>query len=367
MCLLKRKKARQKCIKFDSDIKLMEKILFVGDLNEISRSFERYQVLIDLKYSVEGISMVPVPFWPGIDKSSFWEKLMCKLSLPLDLNNANRQIKELIKKNRYDIVWVETGNCIRPSVLRQIKRYLPAAKLVSCSDDNMCARHNRSWYYLWGLPYYDIVFTTKSHNVLCLKSLGARRVVLFLDAYDAKIHRPLKLTEEDKKRFGCEVEFIGTFEEDRAKKMLYLAENGIKIIIWGNGWESWAGKHPNLIIKKMPVYGEDYVKAINAAKINLSFLRKKNNDEVTARSVEIPACGGFMIAERTKRHLDFFEEGKEAVFFDSPEELLFLVKKYLVADKKREEIGQAGRLRCIKSGYNHQTQLQNMLSLVKNP
>ena len=165
-----------------------------------------------------------------------------------------------------------------------------------------------------GLKYYDIVFTTKVYNLEELKILGAKRTELFLDSYDENAHWPMNLTDEDIKNFSCDVGFIGTFENDRAEKMLFLAENGIKVVVWGNGWGAWIDKNPNLIIKNKPLYSDDYAKAISAAKINLCFLRKINRDEITSRSVEIPACGGFMIAERTKRHLDFFEEDKEAVF-----------------------------------------------------
>ncbi|RPI71813.1 MAG: glycosyltransferase family 1 protein, partial [Geobacteraceae bacterium] len=110
--------------------------------------------------------------------------------------------------------------------------------------------------------------------------------------------------------------------------------------------------------------GEDYSKAICATKINLNFLRKVNRDEVTSRSVEIPACGGFMLAERTCRHGEFFEEGKEAEFFSSNDELLAKITYYLAHDEERGRIARAGRERCVKSGYSMRVQLRQMIEAI---
>src|SRR3989344_1979028 len=342
---------------------MAKRILFVGDLNEYGRCLQRYKALIDLKYEIMGISSVPVPWHPILD-STLYEKITWKLRLPADLTNANEKIVETVKEKKFDVIWIEKGNTIRPKTLFFIKKNFPSIKLVSCSEDDMYARHNQSLFYRWGLHYYDIVFTTKTYNLTELKLLGAKKIELFLDAYDEKLHRPYVLSEEEKKRFNCDVSSIGAFEEDRAMKMLYLAEMGIKIVVWGNGWGYWVGKHPNLIVKNEHLFKEDYSKAINATKINLCFLRKINRDEVTSRSVEIPACGGFMLAEKTKRHLEFFKEGEEAVFFDTNDELFKKIKYYLEHDEERKQIALNGRDRCIKSGYNHRTQLARIFEII---
>ncbi|MBI5401679.1 glycosyltransferase [Candidatus Wolfebacteria bacterium] len=340
------------------------KILFIGDLNEYCRSFQRYKTLIEMGHDIKAFSMTFVPQRPGIEKTPFFERLMWKLKLPFDITSVNEKIKEAVKKENYDIVWIEKGNTIWPRTLRFIKKTLPETRLISLSEDDMYAAHNRSLYYCWGLHYYDIVFTTKVYNLEELKKIGAKKTALFLDAYDETFHRPLLLSEEDRKKFGCDVGFIGTFEEDRAQKIIYLAQNGIKVTVWGNGWKKLIGENKNLIIKNKPLYGEDFVKAINATKINLCFLRKMNRDEVTSRSVEIPACGGFMLGERTKRHLDFFKEGVEAEFFDTNEELLDKVKKYLGDDEYCLRITEAGRERCVKNGYSMKIQLDKIIKII---
>lgn len=331
------------------------KILFVGDLNEYSRSFMRFRTLKRLGYDVQGISVVPVPHRPGIERESLISRALSKLGLPRDETGANQALRDAVRNGKFDIVWVEKGNTIRLGALREVRTFFPRARLINVSEDDMYARHNRSWYYTHSLPLYDIVFTTKTYNVEELKHLGAKRTELFFDSFDEMMHRPLELSEEDKKRFGADVGFIGTFEKERAEAIHFLEANGVPVRVWGNGWG-----------KDSPLYGEDYVKAINATKINLCFLRKINRDEITSRSIEIPACGGFMLGERTKRHQEFFKEGEEAVFFSSNEELLKHVRYYLSHDEERRRIAAAGRERCLKSGYDMKSQLISILERVQN-
>lgn len=342
------------------------KILFVGDLNKHTRSFQRSGALKNLGHELILHSFVRIPWEAGRDTPSPPEKILYKIGIPRDKVGINEKIKQSVRSYGFDIIWLEKGNVYKPSTLKFVKKIQPDVKLVSCSEDNMALPHNNSFYFRRGISQYDIVFSTKRDYMDSLQKMGARRVELFLDAYDRELHRPIELSSNDRKKYACDVGFVGTFEKDRFEDVLYLVKNGIKVIVWGNGWEDCEGTDPNLVIKKSPLYGEEYVKAINATKINLCFLRKINRDKVTSRSVEIPACGGFMIGERTVRHWELFEEGKEAEFFESKEELLEKVKYFLENEKKRERIAKAGRDRCLSSSYSHEEQLRIMVKKIKN-
>ena len=340
------------------------KILFIGDLNKYGRSFQRYRTLGEMGNSVTSISTVPVPYRPGIEKSSIAERIMWKLGFPPDTTGANKKIKEAVKNEKFDIVWIEKGVTIKPSALVFIKKSQPLAKLIFLSEDDMYAKHNRTSYFDKGIKYYDVVFTTKVYNLEELKNIGAKKTVLFLDAYDEKVHRPMNLSEKEKEEFSADVSFIGSFEEDRANRVLYLAEHGVPVVVWGTGWADWIGKNPNLIIKNRMLLEDDYARAISGTKINLCFLRKINRDEVTSRSVEIPACEGFLLGERTKRHLEFFEEGKEVEFFNSNEEMLKKTKYYLENGEERIRMARAGFERCKNSGYSMRSQLKKIVEII---
>lgn len=340
----------------------MTRILFVGDLNEYGRGFQRYRTLKEMGHEVTAFSHTRVSSPHRIDPPSLMFRVFWKLRIPLDTMQVNIKIRDAVRVSSFDVIWIEKGNMVWPWTLRYVKKYAPAAKLVSCSEDDMYAPHGHSLWYRWGLHHYDLVFTTKLYNLAELKLFGAKNTRLFLDSYDENTHRPIQPTKADMARFACDVGAIGAFEKERAESLLYLATHGIPVVVWGNGWERWVNVHPNLIVKNEFLFGEEYSKAICATKINLNFLRKVNRDEVTSRSVEIPACGGFMLGERTKRHLEFFEEAREAEYFSSNEELLNKVKRYLGRDGEREKIAQAGRERCAKSGYSMRAQLGQMLS-----
>lgn len=342
------------------------KILYVAELLHGSRGLQRVRALQDLGHEVRVISTALLDRELH-QKGSVLERIFWKIKLPLDVTQANRKILEEIKKSSPQLLWVEKGSVIWPKTLRLIRKISPSIVMVSFSEDDMYAFHNRTFYYTWGLKEYDYVITTKSYN--ChpdeLPRLGAKKVIFVDKAYDIYKHRPMELTPEALQAYGAGVGFIGSYENERASVMLYLAQEGVKVRIWGaGGWDNLVGVHPNLMVENRPIYDDEYAKGICATKINLGFLRKINRDLQTDRTMEIPACGGFMLAERTAEHLRLFKEGVEAEYFESREEALQKVRYYLENDAARRQIAQAGRERCQNSGYSHHQRLKVLIDQI---
>jgi len=69
--------------------------------------------------------------------------------------------------------------------------------------------------------------------------------------------------------------------------------------------------------------------------------------------LEIPACGAFMLMERTSEHLEMFAEGVEAEYFDSVDEAVSKIKYYLTHEEERQSIAQAGNRRLLASDYSY--------------
>ena len=140
----------------------------------------------------------------------------------------------------------------------------------------------------------------------------------------------------------------------------FLCECGAKD---GGRVKEWATSHHNafLRVEDRALFGDDYAKAICSFSINLCFLRKLNRDLQTTRSIEIPACGAFMLAERTAEHRRLLDEGVEAEFFDNRDELLSKCRHYLSHEEERVRIAAVGRQRCVQSHYSYDDQLQGVL------
>ena len=155
---------------------------------------------------------------------------------------------------------------------------------------------------------------------------------------------------------------MGTFEEQRAQLALAIARSGIAVRIFGNGWDAWRERHPKLRVEGRPVYGDDYVRTLCATDVNLGFLRKASRDRHTDRSVEIPACAAFLLAERTDEHQALFREGIEADYFEGPLELVRKVHDWLGRPEERRRVAAAGRERCLRDRYDHEAALERMLA-----
>lgn len=294
-------------------------------------------------------------------QSSLSSRLFEKFKIPRDFDNLNGRLLDMVKIYNPDIIFVVKGNLIYAKVLAHIRNTYPATKLVSWSLDDMFAWHNRSLFYTLGLKFYDFVFTSKSYNVDELKSLGAKKVIFLYQAFSQKYHKPYRLNANLGK--VIDILFIGFAEKDRFEYLEYLASNNLKISVYGSGWnrKKYTKHYDNLEIHPYDLIGDDYARAISNAKITLCFLRKANRDLHTSRSIEIPAIGGFMIAERTDEHKVLFEEDKEAVYFESKHELLEKIAYYLANDSARESIRLEGLKRCETEDYSYNSMAKKIM------
>lgn len=278
---------------------------------------------------------------------------------------ANKNIIEQCRKTVFDLIWIDKGVFIHPQTLKTVRHLLPDVKIVEYSPDNMVERHNQTRNFLECLPLIDYFVTTKSYNIEDLKKMGCKNVIFVNNAYEDTFHHPYALTQEEKKRLGGKVGFIGMWEKERYESILYLAEHGVPVRVWGGGeWLQYKNVSPNLIIEDTGLFSEDYNKALSAFDISLCFLRKINFDLQTTRTMEIPACGSLLMAEDTDEHRVLFENGKEAVFFNSNEELLKFCQYYLLHKKERIAIAKAGRVRCERSGYSNLETIRKVINQI---
>lgn len=302
-------------------------------------------------------------------KSRIINNLFVKYNLGLAFHDTyiNKKIVRAISENNFDIVWIDKGVTIEGETLKYIKQRQPDCFIVGYSPDNMAERHNQSKLFLDSLFLYDFYVTTKSYTVNKLRDMGCKNVIFVNNAFEKSFHHPYELSIQEKSRLGGGVGFIGAWEEERCRSIVYLAQHGVAVKVWGGGrWKKYKGRYPLLAIEDKGLFSDDYNKALSAFDISLCFLRKMNHDLQTTRTMEIPACGSMLMAERTDEHSHLFKEDKEAVFFSSDEELLSKCKYYLAHKDERRKIAEAGHERCYKSDYSNDGMIYHVLNIVYN-
>ena len=335
------------------------RILYTGPLTPVGQTCEMRRITLERL----GHQTVPVDYMLIV--LSYWplaRKIQWRLRAGPMVERYNRLLLERLN-DRPDIFWVDKGMLVRPEVLARARKI--GARTLHYSPDNYFLAQNASRHLWSALPLYDLVVTTKTDNVERLKAVGARTVLLSGNAYDPETHRPISGDDPDRQEYVCDISFVGRWEPEREAWLERIAETGVKLSIRGFQWDRARSPAVCRAVHPKPALGLDYARAITAAKINLAFLSRLAGDAITQRSVEIPACGGFMLAERTKEHLANFAEGVEAAYFDGIEELLEKISFYLPRADERRRIADAGRARCLSAGYSYDARLTQILETLE--
>ena len=263
----------------------------------------------------------------------------------------NQDILSFVKGHgKVDVMWVDKGTWVHTSTLERVKD-MSRAVLVHYTPDPAFTVHT-SRHFRNGVQFYDFCITTKRYELDAYQRADAKRVVFTWQGIDDRFMQCPQCNEiEGSHRSG--IVFIGHREKHYQRVLGEIARRDHDLNIWGQGWEKLSTQQtaPAHCVKGGPVWDKEYVRALASARIGIGLLSKYCPDQFTTRSFEVPAAGTLLIAERTAEHQALFEEGKEAEFFSSPEELNDKIAFYLRNEAARVEIARRGRqkvLACYK-------------------
>lgn len=285
------------------------------------------------------------PFCPaagieGWDRHLIW-RLWRRIhpELPSYAQHRHQNIfQAAITESKPDLIVVLKGLWVSAESIALARQR--GSRVILINHDDFFSRNRFNWSSVQrrALQSYDKIYATRRINVTELRGLGLE-ADFFPFSFEPCIHRRIERAK------GCldarqhDVVFVGTYERDRAALLEELVrQTNLRVAIYGEQWHRLGlSNRLRRCIRPGFLAGDAFCQVIGDAGCALGFLRKENRDEYTQRSLEIPACGGLFVAERTEEHRRMFVEGRDAEFFEanSPSEMIAKVLKVC----RRPEIG----------------------------
>lgn len=321
----------------------------------------RYEAFRELGHELETVALDPsAPPAPRLLRSlEHWTWLSPRVFA------LNRRLLETARRQRPDLIWIEKGTYVWPDTLRALKRETGAPIVYHNTDDWHATTRLQKMHWrhlLRGLPLYDLYVTSNLYNVHEFERAGFVPVHHMELAANPYLPEPEALSDQERRRLGGPVGFIGHWEPETERLLLHLARNGIELKVYGGGWEkARAAGELGEALQHRGVWGQEYANAIAAFDIHLGIVSKWNRNHTASRTFQMPAFGAFMIHERNEVVRKLFEEGVEIELFGDADELLEKCRHYLAHPDERRRIGEGGRRRCVESGYFETDRVRELL------
>lgn len=217
--------------------------------------------------------------------------------------------------------------------------------------------------------YYDFIFTIQQDDCIkSIKSAGAGEVHYLPVGCDPIVHTPLRLTADEKKRWGSAVSFVGAGYHNRQQIFAQLCETDFKL--WGTEWPTC--KPFDRIVQEggRRLAPEEYVKIFNATDININLHSSAERDGidpygdfVNPRTFELAAAGAFQLSDQRSLMPELFEYEKEIVTFKSSKEMRDKIDYYLSHPEERSKITSAAREKVL-THHTYQHRMRQMMKII---
>ncbi len=230
--------------------------------------------------------------------------------------------------------------------LLQKKKFLTAMWFVENYE------HQTYWQQVAGGYEFWFVFQRGACEA-ALRRAGAKHVSYLPLAADPTVHRPLALSDDDRREFGADVSFVGAGYRNRRNILPALIRPDWTFKLWG---DEWGSEGPLLSVLQRGgarIDTETCVKIFNATTVNLNLHSYRGegldplNDSVNPRTFELAASGAFQVVDRRTLLPEQFTE-TEIATVSRAEDFVPAVKRYLADPDARRAMADAARARVLQ-------------------
>ena len=330
----------------------LSRVLFAGYMWRGSTCIPRSEGLRSLGLDLSVFDSTPVYQSAYRIVNSLSHRFFCTLRV----KQMNRTLVKECLRTAPDVVWIEKGDWIFPSTIRKLRMH--TRFVVHYNTDDIFGKQTWFWLHRKGMALYDVLMTTNRFNIGEIRNRCGSSALRVGMGHDRSVHRPQSV--DGRKEY--DVVFIGHWEPHTEGYVLALRSAGIRVDVWGPHWQK-SGRPE--FRKTHPLEQDEYLSVLSRSRLALCSLSRRNRNESTGRSYEIPAVGMCMLAERTDEHAFLFRHGEEALLFSDADELIRHARFALDNDSSRERIALNGRRRITHLGLSWQDHMEREWPLVE--
>lgn len=276
----------------------------------------------------------------------------------------NINLIKTAQKEKPDFVFILKGEPITTNTLDFLREEIKAVIFNWFGDDP------------WEFPtfsgkvanHYNFFFTYDPYSVKLYNQIGQEKAFHLPYGYDRELVESINLSEKDRRKYACDIAFIGSHYPKREELLVQLKDK-YSLKIWGRGWK---GTSCEDVYQGSALYGIDMLKAMKSVKILLNI--HKGFEEGTAESgeglnlrvMEASASKSFQLTNNQADIKNRFLPGKEIAVYDSWKECLSKIEYYLNNESEREKMIEASYKRFLEDHTLDKRMNQMMKIILEN-
>ena len=269
-----------------------------------------------------------------------------------------RKLIDAISDFEPDLVLVIIAKLLTPWTVDKIKSRTEAP-VVSWFQDSLVQLGRQ---HMLGAAY-DAVFVKDVYmRDLFANMLAYTRFYYLPEACNPRVHKPVIISEEDRRKYSCEIMIAGSLYYYRQEILRRLDKFDLR---------NWGGKtgHDWMMLKVRKerllrsVIGNEKAKAVAAAQLVLNPLHFGEINSLNCRAFEMAGCGVCQLVSAKPILSEHFQIGKEVVAFDSVADLVDKATYYLQHPDEAAEIGRSATMRAHRD-HTYEVRLAEIFRIV---